>query len=318
MTTLSHQPVLLTEVLEALRPADGGFYVDGTFGRGGYSGAILDAARCTVLAIDRDPQAIEAGQALAQRHGGRLLLRHGRFGDMEQIVGPEHRSVDGVTLDLGVSSPQLDDAARGFSFRADGPLDMRMDPTDGGPTAADLVNRLPEGELADLIYRLGDEHKSRRVAHAIVDARTVAPIHGTARLAEIVRRAVGRASDGLDPATRTFQALRLAVNEELEELERALVAAEHVLKPMGRLAVVAFHSLEDRAVKRFLKARTGSEPRPSRHAPVTVRHMPATFRMPSTRAVRPSAAEIAANPRARSARLRVGERIAASMGGPTA
>jgi 16S rRNA (cytosine1402-N4)-methyltransferase len=315
VSALTHQPVLLAEVLDALRPADGGFYVDGTFGRGGYAGAILDAARCTVLAIDRDPQAIEAGRPLADRHAGRLLLRHGRFGDMQRLVSAEVSAVDGVTLDLGVSSPQLDDPARGFSFRGDGPLDMRMDPSDGSPSAADLVNRLPERELADLIFRLGEEHKSRRVARAICEARGIAPIERTAQLAEIVRRAVGRAADGLDPATRTFQALRLAVNEELDELDRGLAAAERLLKPAGRLAVVAFHSLEDRAVKQFLRKRTGTEARPSRHAPVAAAPAPASFRLLQTRAVRPGAAEMAANPRARSARLRAAERTAAPAGG---
>jgi 16S rRNA (cytosine1402-N4)-methyltransferase len=318
VSPLAHQPVLLAEVLDALRPADGGFYVDGTFGRGGYARAILDAAHCTVLAIDRDPQAIAAGQPLAAQHGGRLLLRHGRFGDMRRLVAPEAAAVDGVTLDLGVSSPQLDDAARGFSFRGDGPLDMRMDPTDGSPSAADLVNRLPEAELADLIFRLGEEHKSRRVARAIVQARAVAPIERTAQLAEIVRRAVGRAADGLDPATRTFQALRLAVNDELGELDRGLAAAEQLLKPAGRLAVVAFHSLEDRAVKQFLRKRSGSEARPSRHAPIAAPSSAASFRLLQARAVRPGAAELAANPRARSARLRAAERTAAPAAGGAA
>jgi 16S rRNA (cytosine1402-N4)-methyltransferase len=312
MSDAAHLPVMLNEVLDALRPTDGGFYVDGTFGRGGYAGALLDAAHCTVLAIDRDPQAIAAGRALADRHPGRLLLRHGRFGDLQRLVTAEVDSVDGVTLDLGVSSPQLDDPARGFSFRADGPLDMRMDPSDGAPTAADLVNRLPEGELADLIFRLGEERKSRRVAHAIVAARAEARIETTAQLAEIVRRAVGRSADGIDPATRTFQALRLAVNEELEELDRGLVAAERVLKPAGRLAVVAFHSLEDRAVKQFLKLRAGAEAKPSRHAPAARAPAVPSFRLLGNRALRPGAAELAANPRARSARLRAAERTSAA------
>jgi len=312
MSAIAHQPVMLAEVLDALRPTDGGFYVDGTFGRGGYAGALLDAARCTVLAIDRDPQAIEAGRALAVRHPGRLLLRHGRFGDMASLVTPEIEAVDGVTLDLGVSSPQLDEPVRGFSFRNDGPLDMRMDPSDGGPTAADLVNRLAEGELADLIFRLGEERKSRRVAHAIVAARAEARIETTSQLAEIVRRAVGRSNDGIDPATRTFQALRLAVNDELDELDRGLIAAEHLLKPAGRLAVVAFHSLEDRAVKQFLKLRAGAEAKPSRHAPAAEMAAAApSFRLLHTRALRPGAPEQAANPRARSARLRAAERTTA-------
>jgi len=312
MSATAHQPVMLAEVLDALRPTDGGFYVDGTFGRGGYAGALLDAARCTVLAIDRDPQAIEAGRTLADRHPGRLLLRHGRFGDMASLVTPEIEAVDGVTLDLGVSSPQLDEPVRGFSFRNDGPLDMRMDPSDGGPTAADLVNRLDEGELADLIFRLGEERKSRWVAHAIVAARAEARIETTTQLAEIVRRAVGRSNDGIDPATRTFQALRLAVNDELEELDRGLIAAEHLLKPAGRLAVVAFHSLEDRAVKQFLKLRAGAEAKPSRHAlaAAMAAGVP-SFRLLHTRALRPGAADQAANPRARSARLRTAERTTA-------
>ena len=309
----SHAPVMLAEVLAALRPADGGVYVDGTFGRGGYTAAILDAARCTVVAIDRDPEAIAAGQAMAERHPGRLLLRHGQFGAMEQLVPAARRPVDGIALDLGVSSPQLDDPSRGFSFRADGPLDMRMDPQSGGATAADLVNRLGEAELADLIFRLGEERHARRVARAIVAARRQRPIERSAELAAIVRAAVPRAQDGIDPATRTFQALRLAVNDELGELDRGLAAAERLLKPRGRLAVVAFHSLEDRAVKRFLKARSGTA-RPSRHQPTAVA-APATFRLLHARALRPEAAELSRNPRARSARLRAAERLDAEVRG---
>jgi 16S rRNA (cytosine1402-N4)-methyltransferase len=307
MSVPAHRPVMLAEVLQALRPTDGGIYVDGTFGRGGYAGAILEAARCTVVAIDRDPDAIVAGEALAALHGGRLLLRHGRFGEMDRLA-PELGAVDGVALDLGVSSPQLDDASRGFSFRTDGPLDMRMDPSDGGPTAADLVNCLPESELAELIHRVGEERKARRVARAIVEARAEAPIERTERLAEIVRRAAGRAADEIDPATRTFQALRLAVNDELGELDRGLAAAERMLKPSGRLAVVSFHSLEDRAVKHFLRQRAGNEARPSRHAPAAGPGRAATFRLLQARALRPSIAELSANPRSRSARLRAAER----------
>jgi 16S rRNA (cytosine1402-N4)-methyltransferase len=309
----SHRPVMLAEVLAVLQPAHGGVYVDGTFGRGGYAAALLDAARCTVVAIDCDPAAIAAGAGLAERHPGRLLLRHGRFGAMEALVPAERRPVDGIALDLGVSSPQLDDAARGFSFRADGPHDMRMDPLGGGPTAADLVNSLDEAELADLIFRLGEEHHARRVARAIVAARRAAPIERTAQLAVIVRGAVARAQDGIDPATRTFQALRIAVNDELDELDRGLAAAERLLKPQGRLAVVAFHSLEDRAVKRFLKARSGTA-RPSRHAPAAAAS-PATFRLLHARALRPAAAELGQNPRARSARLRAAERLEAEVRG---
>lgn len=301
---MSHIPVMLAEVLEALSPRAGGTYLDGTFGGGGYAAAILDAAPCTLWAIDRDPEAIARGAALAARHPGRLHLVEGRFGDMLALLGARGvRALDGVVLDLGVSSFQLDDPARGFSFRADGPLDMRM--SAAGPTAADLVNHLPEAELADTLYQLGEERLSRRIARAIVAARARAPIATTARLAEIVRAVVPPDRSGIDPATRSFQALRLRVNDELGEVERALHAAAGLLAPGGRLVVVSFHSLEDRIVKRFMLDAAGRAPAPSRHDPrgLLARGEPA-FRLLTPRAVRPGEAETRANPRARSARLR--------------
>ena len=252
----THLPVMLAEVLRVLGPRDGATYLDGTFGGGGYAGAILEAARCTLYAIDRDPEAIRRGAALAARFPGRLHLVEGRFGEMLALL--EARGVtalDGVVLDLGVSSFQLDEAARGFSFRADGPLDMRMERT--GRSAADLVNAMPEAELADLLFELGEERHARRIARAILAARRESPITTTGRLAEIVRAVVPRDPSGIDRATRSFQALRLAVNDELGEVERGLAAAMQLLAPGGRLVVVAFHSLEDRIVKRAMAGATG-------------------------------------------------------------
>jgi 16S rRNA (cytosine1402-N4)-methyltransferase len=305
-----HTPVLLREVLAALEPRDGATYVDGTFGAGGYSAALLDAAACKVFGIDRDPDAIAAGEALRRRYDGRLNLIRGRFGDMAELLAARGvRLVDGVALDLGVSSLQLDRPARGFSFRFDGPLDMRME--QAGPSAADLVNRVSESELTALIADYGEERHARRVAQAVVRARKSAPIATTAALAEIVRRAVPAARGAIDPATRTFQALRIAVNDEMGEIDRGLAAAEKVLAPGGRLAVVSFHSLEDRRVKSFLRARSGHSPRRSRHAPEGGRTRAATFHVPQRRPVGPGPAEIAANPRARSARLRSAIRTSA-------
>ena len=307
MTGPTHVPVLRDEVLAALAPKDGGLYVDGTFGLGGYTLALLESADCHVLGIDRDPDAVARGASLAARFPGRLTLRQARFGDMVEVARADGiERVDGVALDLGVSSPQLDDAARGFSFRADGPLDMRMEKA--GRSAADLVNTLAESELADLILDLGEERHARRVARAIIAAR---PLRTTNELAAVIRRAVPRSADGIDPATRTFQALRLAVNEELDELDRGLAAAEGLLAPGGRLAAVSFHSLEDRRVKTFLTGRAGAGPRPSRHLPETSSVAVPTFRLLTRKPVTPSPAEIDRNPRARSARLRVAERTSA-------
>jgi len=310
----SHTPVLLGRVLEALAPKDGGIYVDGTFGGGGYSKAVLGAARCRVVGIDRDPEAVERGTRLAGEFPGRLTVLGGRYGDMDGLLAAQGvEAVDGVALDLGVSSMQLDDAGRGFSFKDDGPLDMRMEKA--GESAADVVNTLSEERLADIIREYGEERAARRVARAIVAARRAAPITRTGRLADIVRRVVPKSRDGIDPATRTFQALRIFVNEELAELDRGLSAAERVLRAGGRLAVVAFHSLEDRKVKTFLRARSETAPRASRHLPEAPAAAAPTFRLLGRRAVMPDAGEIAANPRARSARLRAAERTAAPAAG---
>ena len=304
----SHIPVMLSEVLEAIAPRDGAHYIDGTFGGGGYARAILEAAKCRVFGIDRDPDAIARGRKIAREFGGRLTLVQGRFSEMDKLFAQtgETKS-DGVVLDIGVSSFQLDEAERGFSFREDGPLDMRM--SREGISAADVVNTADEKELADIIFTLGEERNSRRIAKAIVAAR---PISRTAQLADIVVKAQGpgAARHPIHPATRTFQALRIHVNDELGELERGLEAAERVLKPQGRLAVVSFHSLEDRIVKRFLAERSGKTAAASRHAPERASRKP-TFRLLGSRVREPSESEIDRNPRARSARFRAAERLAA-------
>jgi 16S rRNA (cytosine1402-N4)-methyltransferase len=260
-----HIPVLLAEVLDALSPRDGATYIDGTFGNGGYTGAILDAADCVVLAIDRDPDAIAAGQSLQEKYRKRLKLVEGPFSDMEALAAANAiADCDGIALDLGVSSMQLDDAERGFSFQADGPLDMRM--SRSGPSAADIVNDLPEADLARVISVLGEERRARSIAKAIVRERENQPIERTGTLADIVTRVLGRRADEKKhPATRTFQALRLFVNGELNQLINGLMAAERLLNAGGRLAVVTFHSLEDRIVKRFFASRSGQTARPSRH-----------------------------------------------------
>ena len=305
----SHIPVLVDAVLAALAPRDDATYIDATFGAGGYSEAILGAARCRVFGIDRDPDAVARGRALADKHGGRLTLIAGPFGEMERLIGPfSPGPIAGIAFDLGVSSMQLDEGERGFSFRQDGPLDMRM--SREGETAADLIARLPERELAALIQALGEERFARRIARAVTAVQRRRPLATTGELAEIVRAAIPKREPGLDPATRTFQALRIAVNDELGELDRGLAAAERLLMPGGRLAVVSFHSLEDARVKAFLRRR-GETPRGSRHLPPRPGGPAPNFTLLHRRPMRPSAEEIAGNPRARSARLRAAERTAA-------
>ena len=297
-----HIPVLLTEVIDALAIKPDGIYVDATFGRGGYTRAMLGKG-AKVYGIDRDPEAIAVGTQLEAANSNFKML-HGAFGSLdEHLASANVSAVDGIAFDIGVSSPQIDSAERGFSFSKDGPLDMRMDPTTG-QSAADLVNTMPEQELADLLYHYGEERESRRIARAIVAAR---PISRTAQLREVIHGCMRRAPSGIDTATRSFQALRIAVNDELGELERGLVAAEKMLKPGGRLAVVSFHSLEDRIVKDFLRDRAGRTSNPSRHMPVTEK-APSYFTLIGKQPVTPSEEECARNPRARSSRLRVAER----------
>ena len=307
-----HVPVLLTEVLEQLQPAAGEIYIDGTFGAGGYSRAILEAADCRVLAIERDPAAFAAGQALVREFGGRLILASTTFGEMQEAAREAGIArVDGVVLDIGVSSMQLDDPARGFSFMRDGPLDMRM--SLDGPSAADIVNETDEEDLANILYRFGEERRSRAIARTIVKVRTETPITTTRALAQIVERVLGRPrGNDKHPATRTFQALRIHVNDEIGELALGLVKAESLLKPGGRLAVVTFHSLEDRMVKQFFQDRSGKIAGTSRHLPErTVSAAAPSFRIVNTRGITPNKKETDENPRARSARLRVGIRTEA-------
>lgn len=302
-----HIPVLLDEVIHALAITPGSVVVDGTFGAGGYSQAIL-ATGARVHAFDRDPDALAMGAELAGRSGGALRLHSACFSEIDRRLAEEGvAQVDAVVFDIGVSSMQLDRADRGFSFQKDGPLDMRM--SQSGESAADFVNTADEGDIANVIYLYGEEPKSRRIARAIVAAR---PIDSTSSLAAIVRKALGhRPGAPKDPATRTFQALRIHINRELDELMLGLEAAERILKPGGRLVVVSFHSLEDRIVKQFLRDRSGSGGSMSRHMPEMAPVKQPTFLKPA-KAVRPSARELAANPRARSATLRAAIRSIAA------
>jgi 16S rRNA (cytosine1402-N4)-methyltransferase len=309
----SHVPVLLDEVIAALEIEPGDILVDGTFGAGGYTRAML-AKGARVYAFDRDPDAIRGGKSLSDESGERLTLVPERFSRMRQALnrlGVER--VDGIALDIGVSSMQIDQAERGFSFQADGPLDMRMEQQ--GRSAADFLNEADEEEIADVLYHYGEEPRSRRVARAIVAAR---PIERTGQLAEVVRKALGhRPGAKKDPATRTFQAIRIFLNEELQELEGGLHAAEEALMTGGRLAVVTFHSLEDRLVKRFLRERSGATPAGSRHLPERDAGAPSPSFEAVAKPVRPSESEVAANPRARSATLRVARRTAANPWPPS-
>lgn len=300
-----HVPVLGGPAIDLLNVRDGGVYIDATFGAGGYSRAILSAANSNVIAIDRDPRALALGGALVAASRGRLTLVEDRFSNLAGVVEAAGlTTVDGVVLDLGVSSMQLDEAERGFSFRAEGPLDMRM--SRSGPSAADVVMAASERDLANIIFSLGEERHSRAIARAIVKARAVAPIRTTAALAEVVASVVRTNPGGIHPATRTFQALRIFVNDELAELSGALLAAEKILTSGGRLVVVSFHSLEDRIVKSFLSSRGGTRAG-SRHAPERP-PVPASFRVLTKRPLVAGEEEIARNPRARSAKLRAAER----------
>jgi 16S rRNA (cytosine1402-N4)-methyltransferase len=297
---MAHAPVLLSEAIEALNLRAGGVYVDATFGGGGYSNKILEAAPCRVIAIDRDPEALTRATRLLTAYPQAFHIKQGPFGAVEDLVG---EPVDGVVFDLGVSSFQIDQAERGVSFRFEGPLDMRM--SRDGPSAADAVAYLSEEALANALARLGEEPQARRFAKAIVRARAETPITTTSALAALIEKAAGgRKGAKIHPATRTFQALRMLVNDELGELARALTGSEHILKPGGRLVCVAFHSLEDRLVKSFLAARNGSREGGSRHMPEASPGPAPSFSQPIRKGVSPSDAETSVNPRARSARLR--------------
>ncbi|HJZ21436.1 MAG TPA: 16S rRNA (cytosine(1402)-N(4))-methyltransferase RsmH [Bradyrhizobium sp.] len=303
-----HIPVLGVEAVAQLAPRDGGIYIDATFGAGGYSRMILEVAGTQVIGIDRDRSAIAGGFDLVERSAGRLTLVEDRFSNLAEVCDIKGiAAVDGIVMDVGVSSMQLDQAERGFSFRSGGPLDMRMG--QHGPSAADVVAKASEADLANIIYIFGEERHSRSVARAIVAARKEAPITTTRALADIVSKVVRSKPGEIHPATRTFQGLRIFVNEELDELHLALAAAERMLKPGGRLAVVSFHSLEDRIVKNFLNER-GKSGGGSRHLPEIAQAQP-SFQVLTKRPITPGEAEVSANPRARSAKLRAAERTSA-------
>ena len=301
---MGHIPVLLPEVLEALAPKDGETYVDGTFGGGGYALRVLEAADCQLYGIDRDFDAIARAEALSESEP-RLFPLLGRFGDMDTLlINAGMPEVDGVMLDIGVSSFQIDQGERGFSFMRDGPLDMRMGQT--GPSAKDVVNQMSAGDLTSIIRQLGEERQARRIAQAIVSERASAPFETTLRLAECIEQSVGgRRGKKTHPATLTFQAIRMFVNDELGELARGLAAAERLLRAGGRLVVVTFHSLEDRLVKQFMRARSGQTGGGSRYMPERAKGPDPSFDLVRRKATEPNEAEMSANPRARSARLRV-------------
>jgi 16S rRNA (cytosine1402-N4)-methyltransferase len=311
MSGFSHIPVLRDEAITLLNPRENGVYLDGTFGGGGYARTILEAARCTLWAIDRDPAAIARGAALAAAHPGRLHLVEARISEILHLLnqGGVH-ALDGAVFDLGVSSYQIDDPARGFSFRADGPLDMRMGKD--GISAAMLVNTLSESDLADILFSFGEEKASRRIAKSIVERRREKNFETTADLAGVIRSIVRPDKSGIDPATRSFRALRIAVNEELADIAAALTQAASILAPGGRLVVVSFHSLEDRIVKRFFAAASGRGAGASRHDPARLLAVEKPkFRLITGSPITVSAAEARKNPRARSAKLRAMERLAA-------
>lgn len=304
---MNHVPVLSLETIRALQPHDKGIYIDATFGRGGYTALLLEAGAGRVIAIDRDPEAIVAGEDFTKRFGKRFTLLQGCFGDMKALLAAANiNAVDGIAFDIGVSSPQLDTAARGFSFRAEGPLDMRM----GGSerTAADIVNNVSEKELADILYIYGEEHASRKIAKAIVTARREQQIVTTTQLANIISSVMPKKSE-IHPATKSFQALRIVVNDELGELERGLHSATELLNEGGRVAVVTFHSLEDRIVKNYFRQAAGRVAGGSRHRPAIVQMTVPKLCLINTKAITPSDDECKINPRARSAKLRVAEKV---------
>lgn len=316
---IRHFPVMRDEVIKMAAPKDGEIFIDGTFGAGGYSRALLEASDCIVYGIDRDPTVQATAAAMEAEFPGRFHLLSGCFSQMDDLIAAQNiKAVDGVLLDIGVSSMQFDDAERGFSFQNDGPLSMRM--SDQGLSAEDVINDTEEDALANIIYQYGEEKKSRRIAKVIVMAREGERITRTTQLANIIEKAVGykryiRGKKQIHPATRTFQALRIYVNDELGELKKGLVAAERILSPEGRLCVVSFHSLEDRIVKRFFKERSGGIARGSRHMPLALevgdeKENAATFKMIARGALKPSKSEIAQNVRSRSAKLRGASRTA--------
>ncbi len=305
-----HIPVLLDDILTHIQPVKG-IWLDGTMGAGGYTRALLEAGADRVIAVDRDPEALERAKAWQDEYGDRLTIVDGRFGNLDEIAADLNVKLDGVVLDIGVSSMQLDQAERGFSFMKDGPLDMRMEQS--GPSAADIVNRAPEGVIADILFRFGEERASRKIARAIVMDRKAAPFTTTLQLAGMIERIMPRPKKGQPhAATRSFQALRIAVNDELGELARGLQAAEAALAEGGLLVVVTFHSLEDRMVKRFIQQRSDA-PKVNRYVPVT--DTPDTpFEKLTRKAVTASDSELAVNPRSRSAKLRIARRTAAPAG----
>lgn len=311
MSEAPHIPVLIEPLIEAVSPVKG-VWLDGTFGAGGYSRALLQAGAVRVLGVDRDPEALTRAAEWADEFDS-LTLCSGRFGNLDEIArAHDAQELDGIVLDIGVSSMQIDQAERGFSFMREGPLDMRMEQS--GPSAADIVNSADEAEIADILYQFGEERASRRIARNIVKARAQAEIGTTSALAQIIEQALPKARPGQPhPATRSFQALRIAVNDELGELARGLVAAEAMLKPGGFLAVVTFHSLEDRIVKRFMQERSGASPNANRYAPQAAKEE-ARFERVTRKAITASDAELATNPRARSAKLRVARRLSAPAG----
>lgn len=293
-----HIPVMLNEVLEALQPEDGKIYVDATFGNGGYTEAILKSADCKVISIDRDPNVKARAEELAKQYPNRFEFKAGCFGDIEELI---NEPIDGVVFDIGVSSMQLDEADRGFSYSKDATLDMRM--SCEGTSAADVVNNMPEGQLADIIYKYGEERKSRQIAAKIVAYRKEKKIETTKELAEIIYKVIFKKPGQTDPATRTFQALRIFVNDELRELERGLEQATKILKPEGRIVVVTFHSLEDRIVKNFFNENSGKTQGVSRYLPAGNNYSKILFAKPS-KAILPTEAEVSDNYRAHSAKLR--------------